>query len=491
MPITARDGSRRCLVTGAFSALLALCVPATAQPPANTPAAGAVEFDEEPFRIDSIGLSMLLPLGCKAEGGTAGAKSAMTISSPDNTWFCNVQNPRLNVADRSAKDFLKNVMTQVLKQSGEIYIREKPGDAVAFKGEIIEGQHTVMIGPVAAERAYLKLPGQGSNPPFIRGYTIFQISSSQFATFELVTTEPLFATAKRDYETMVGTAKFEDPAQVNADRAAAIKTGLKVFERVDEAALRSLIQDQPERWERLYRPSPTGARADDEEIGYRRIRMGIGKRGDLDPSRKNPSAADRQAGFVIRMDARLLDRAGAGKTGFRTVDSQAVYFMTFDRNEEAWNVQNAIREGKSSPAIFSEIGGRVAKTMSVEIRTAGASPKSIHPIIQGDGYINRLESLLLPQILIRSGISADCAFYAYQSEKETIRLRRDFLEQPSDRPGMWRLSTRLGDTAVPQVSIYNANGRLIRTELPKGIITEPISLQELASIWKGKNLPMD
>lgn len=486
---TARDGSRAPLVLGAVCALMWLN-PAYSQPQ-PAPATGAVEFDEEPFRIDSIGLTMLLPVGCKAEGGTAGGKSAITVTSPDTTWLCNVQNPRLSVADRSAKQLLTDVMTEVLRHGGEIFDKDKKNQGpLAFKGEILTDQETVVIGDKAAERVYLKLPGQGSGPAVVRGYTIFQISTNQFATFELVTTEPLFTSARREYETMVGTVKFEDPAQVNADRAAAIKTGLKVFERVDEGTLREIVQAQPERWERLYKPSPTGARADDDEVGYRRIRMSIGKRGDLDPEKKTLGAADRQPGFVIRMDARLLDRTG-GQGSFRTIDSQAVYFMTFDRNEEAWNVRNAIREGKKPPAVFSEIGGRIAKTMSVEIRAPGVNPKSIHPVIQGDGYVSRLESLLLPQILIRAGISADAGFYTYQSEKETIRLRRDFIEQPIGSPGMWRLTTRLADSGVPQVSIYNSKAELVRTELPKGILTEPITLEELASIWRGKNLPMD
>jgi hypothetical protein len=477
--------------------IVALCASAAlppvsiAQPvehPKPPPVRGAVEFDESPFQLDSVGLTMLLPLGARAEGSSSlNGKAAIRIQSADNTWFANLQTPRTSNLTLTSAQVLDDLVTQVLKQSGEIYEAGKPGNLLGYRGRVHVPRETVIINGRTAERAYVWLPGESNNPAFIRGYFVFQLSPSQYVTFELITTEPAFLTARREFEAMVTTASFEDPVKANADRAAAIRTGLKVFERVDETFLRQIIESQPERWERLFRPSPTGSRADDTEIGYRRIRTSIGRRADIDPSRKGTGPGDRQPGFVVAIDARYLDRQG-DKT--RIVDSQGIFYLSFDRTSEAWNVRNAIRDGKQT-SVVSEIGARQDQTMSVEIIPLSGSGRSIRPILQGEGYISRVEALLLPQILIRAGITAEAGFYTYFSEKESVRLRRDLLEQPPERPGMWRITTRMPEALTPQVSIYNAKGELVHAELPRGVVAEPITLPELVSLWRSKNLPMD
>lgn len=448
---------------------------------------GTVEFDEEPFHLDSVGLTMLLPVGSKAEGNTAGGRSTVRIQAADDTWLANIQTPRTSNPDLTSAGVLDDILTQVLRKAGEIYEQGNKGGPVAYKGQVILPRETRVIEGLAAERAFVRVPGEGNSPPFIHGYYVFRLTPVQYVTFELITTEPVLTSARREFEAMVTTAKFADPAKAGAERGQAIATGLKVFERVNESMMRAIVEAQPERWERLFRPGPTGARSDDEEVGYRRIRTAMGRRGDLDPTRTSVGAGDRQPGVVVRMDARFIDSA---KGGGRIVDSQAVYFMSPDRATEGWNVRNAIRLGKEAE-VFTEVGAREGTAMSVSISPAGGAGRTVRPLIQGEGYISRVESLLLAQILIRSGLTADAGFYAYQSETETIRLRRDNLEQPPDRPGMWRLTTTFAGTTQTQVGIFNEKGEMIRTHLPNGVVQEPIAFNDLVSLWQGKGLPMN
>lgn len=463
--------------------------PALAQ---NQPSgvSGTIEFEEESFRLDSIGMEMFLPLGATAESGGVGGRVTATIKHPGGTWLVNITTPRTANPDVTTAHAMDEVVTQVLKSTGEIYDRTRPGEVIGYRGRVIVPRTSLTINGQPAERAYVLLPPEGNQPGVVRGYTIFRLTPQQFVTFELITTEPALTTARRESEGMIGTATFVDPAKVSTARAAAIQTGLKVFERVTPETLREIVEAMPERWERLYRPSPTGARADDEEVGYRRVRAGVGRRGDLDPNKKTIGPGDREPGYVIRMDARWLDRSREGGSKPRVVDSQSIFFLSLDRTREAWSVRNAIREG-TGVGVASELGVRDGRAMSVELNAPGQTARTIRPVIQGEGYVSRLESLLLPQILIRAGITADMGFYVYQSDRETIRLRRDVLEEAPDRPGLWRLTTRLNDQTRPQISLYNAQGALVRAELPRGIIAEPISLDALVSLWRSKNLPMD
>ncbi|GJQ28442.1 MAG: hypothetical protein HBSAPP03_03260 [Phycisphaerae bacterium] len=473
------------------SASLALTAFSFAQVPSTPPslppdAQGTVEFEQEPFRLDAVGLTLFLPLGSTAEAGTMPGKTTVRVKPADNAWIANIQNPRTSNQDLTASKVLEDMVTQLLKQSGEVYERGRPDRPLGYRGVVLLPSETRVIDGRPAQRAYVKLPAEGSSAAIVRGYYVFQLSPAQFVTFELITTEPALTNARRDFEAMVSSARFEDPAKANADRSTAIQTGQKILQRISETTMREIVEAAPERWERLFRPSPTGAKKDDEEIGYRRVRASIGRRGDLDPTRKNPGPGDRQPGYVVRLDARYLDKSGGVA---RTIDSQAIYFLTFDRESEAWNVRNAIRAGTTTDVV-SEIGARQGASMTVEITPAKGAGRTVRPLIQGDGYISRVESMLLPQIMMRAGITAEAGFYAYQSESETIRLRRDILEQPIDRPGMWRLITRFSETQPPQTSVYNAAFDLIRSELPRGVVAEPITLEELGALWRAKGLPM-
>lgn len=472
---------------GALVALSSIAVGQVTSPPSKpTDVRGTVEFAQEPFTLDSVGLTMYLPLGSTAESGSMPGKATVCIKSGD-IWLANIQTPRTSNPDLNPSKVLEELVRQVLKQTGEVFERGRPDRPIGFRGKMLVPAETRILHDRAAEAAYIHIPGEGSNVAMIKGFYVFQLSATQFVTFELITTEPSLTVAQREFEAMVANAVFQDPAKADADRATAIQTGLKIMERVPEATLREIVDANSERWERLYRPDPTGRKSDDEEIGYRRVKMSLGRRGDLEPNRKKAGAGDRQQGFVVNLDARFIDRTGKEP---RMIDSVAVYFLSFDRESEAWSVRNAIRAG-ASVEVTSEIGAREGTSMSVEVIPAKGTGRTIRPIIQGEGYLSRVESLMLPQMMLRAGITAEAGFYTYQSESGTIRLRRDHLEQPIDRPGMWRLSTKLTDSLVPQVSVYNAKFDLVRSDLPRGVVSEPITYDELVSLWQRKGLPIN
>ena len=449
------------------------------------PVVGAVEFSDEPFHLDSAGLTMQLAIGCGAEKMEMGDKATVRIQPKTGSWIMNILTQRTSNPTTTPAQAVDEIVTQIFKQSGEAYDAADPSKLVGVVGAVVEPRRALKLPGGDAERVYIKTPG-GSGPPLIRGYTVFRTSPTQFVTFELIAGEPLFAKARVPYEAMVGTASFDDPSAAGTSRAAAIASGKRVLEQFDIAAMKQLVESRGERWERLYKPASTGANADATELGYRRIRASLGSRASM-----NGGASGGEEGYIIKLDARnLLPDSKGGPP--RIVDTQAVYFMSFDRSEEVWNVRMAVRDNNRIATTAAETGARSGQSMSVQIESTGQPTKQVRPVMQTDGYVSRVEALLLPSMIVKSGVQTDLGFYVYQSEAETVRLRRDLLEQPADKPGVLRLTTKLGDDARrTQISYFNEQGDFLRTEMPDGSIWESTRLESLGALWRAKGLPLD
>lgn len=462
--------------------------PAQRPAPGPKPLAGAIEFAPNPFALDAVGLSMRLPLNAGAQTTSLGSRASVQVSPSDNTWLVNIQTPQTTNPAVTSAETANSIAIQVMKGAGETYDAKDPTKLIGVAGKVLEPCHDVNVNGLVASRLYVAIPNQdGSNS--VRGYTVFKTTATQFVTFELLVSEAGFAKARLVYESMVATAEFRDPNSINNERAAAIGSTLKVLENLDEKSMRELVAAQPERWERMYHTTPSGSPKDAIEMGYRRIRLSLGNRESVGGEIKGG-----EEGVVVHLDARYLPdaRPDIGKQeSRRIVDSQSTYFVSFDRRTEVWNIRMAIREGKQI-ATSTEVGARDGKSMTVQIDAPGRPKQTIKPLLQGEGYLSRVESLLLPQILIRSGVETSFGSYAYRSEGSAVQLRRDTLEQPSDRPGLYRLTTRFAeDKDKSTVSIYNEKGMLIRTELPDGTIAEPISFEQLLNLWKSKHLATD
>lgn len=444
--------------------------------------AGASKLVDEPIRIDSVGLSFFPLEGVQGETTSIGGQSSVALKPADGSWVVNVLTPRTSNADTTIEDVCNEAIKQIASGAGAVY---QDGKLLGWKGRIIAQEYKLAINGSPAARFYLEVPQGEKDPSLVRGYTVFKVGNDRFTIFDLTTTGKEFEKVRGQYETLVGTAKFMDAGELAASRGAAVAAGLKLMQGIDDQGLRDIVSSSPERWERLYKPGTTGAASDDTEIAYRRIRSWLGKRGELNTARKNDQyrGIDAQEGILVRIDARQI-------VDGRVFDSQGMYFVSMDREEEAWTLSNNVREG-TSRSVATETGARAGKSMTVSTVVTGDPGQTIKPMIQGDGYISRVESFLLPRILIRGGVPADYGFYVYQSDTANIRLRRDELSQPSDAPNVWKISTKLKEDAKAMVSIYNSKGEFIRTEMPDGSRWEPTTLDKLVKLWREKNLPLD
>lgn len=473
---------------------------------------GLVEFSDRSIKIEEVGLTMRLPVGCASErismSTQYNSQSLIQIVAEDQSWRVNVQTPRTSNPDMTCTMVVDDVVTKLIDAvttiRGDPDLTKPQRIPAEKRGVVLDRQPNAKTPSLSIragerdlpiERVYLALSRGDNEIAQIRGYTVAQVAPAQFVTFDLLVPETEYARVRPIYEAMIASIRIGNPDDVTTARGAGIDAGLALMRGLSTEDYNAVIRSKPERWVRLYRPAASAARTDAEEIGYTRIRLSQGQRGQLDPSRPKSrwSASEKQDGYIVEIDARFRD-------GGRLVDSKAVYFMSPDRNEEAWTVRNAIRDekgakGRDGKRVLigeaTEIGGRVGTSMSVTIRVSGQPDTEVKPQIQSEAYINRVEVFLLPQFMLRKKAAAEFAFYAWQSEHQRIKLRRDNLEQPVDMPGVWRLTTHIGEEPNAQVALFKENGDLIRTTMANGTIWEPIEADALAKLWQSKGLPMD
>lgn len=462
----------------------------------------AITLAEEPVRLDSVGLKVFLPEGVLSQVDRAGRFETVQISPqpPDISWAVTVKTPRTTNTDATPTEVADGALDQLMEAVGvkrvspdpKTGIRVRPVDPAA---QVIEDVKPLEIAgaPEPGARFYVRLARGLSDPPSVRGYTVFRAGPGQFVVFELFTTDPEFERVRPSYEIIVARAQFADLATQTASRGVAVEAGITLLASLDAGEFRKLVENRPEQLLRSYRGAPGGADHDAVELGYQRIRARVGKRGELD-RRRDPAKwddADRQEGYLVTIEARTLLRDTE-----QIVDSLGTYFMTPDRSEEAWSLQMAIRDGRPKAGrepvgTWFETGARDGDAMTVTVSGKGQAGKNIRPVVPAQGYLTQVEALLLPQILVRSGEPGEFGFYTYQSREESVNLRRDTLTRSEDRPGLWVLSTRITEDALARVARYNERGELIRATLPDKTVIEAIQPERLLQIWKAKGLPMD
>lgn len=469
-----------------------------ASSPSGKPQAttSAVEYGDARMKIDSVGLSLPIPVGASIGQDSIGSRADGMISSGDGSWIMLISAQSVTT-DASLIGAGEAMRDQLIVSAGRIFEQDPDGKVLGVKGRVLEDvRDLVLADKPPAVRFYVNVMANERSAPLVHGFTLFKIGDDQFLTLELRTSESNFPKARAVYENMIASATFTDPVGLASGRIAILEAGSRILEGVDEKLLRTIIAERPERWLRLYIAAPAGAPGDATEIGYQRVRATMGQRGMLDPAKSKDkwSIEDKEDGYVIQLDGRALDDG-------KMIDWQSVLFLSLDRQRETWVTRNALRKigAKSSEAqATSEIGNREGNSITVRFIDAGGVRKDAKPYIKThleiSSYISRVEAFLVPQILIRAKIPAEFGFYAYNPDLREVTIRRDSLHEPADQPGAWMLTSKLAEDREPQLACFNELGQMIWTKVPqqdRTIVWEPIEFNSLVRLWRDKGLPMD
>lgn len=457
---------------------------AARQPGANAPVRAAqAELPalrmDAPFSIPNMGLSVYLPEESlidlsQIEGKT---KAVISPAGQERQWVFQIHNSVST--DRSMT--LAQAIENIVDQRRRAYTtKDERGRTVTAVREF-DRDDSLIIGRTPAQRIYVDVPLDQS--AVATGYTVFQLSPSQFVIFQMDCPVSAFPKVRALYELMVASAQFRDPEEVGADRAAAILAGESVMQAFNSADYEGALDPEPVLY-RIFRPSPTGAAADDEEVGYQRVHLRAGQAGELDPrkAREHWTKADEQAGYLARIEARALN-AGS------VVDTVSVFFLSQDKASELWSITMVVRQGRDSEQ-WIETGIRRGSRLTVKTSRTGAEPTSADWSPLPKGYTSRVEAYLFPRLAVKAATPGIFGFYNYESSLAKMTLRRETLAQ-NPATSTWVMATLISENSNPVRTDFDASGKIIRRILPDGQVMEPVEAARLKRLWADKKLPLE
>lgn len=473
-----------------LAATVALCLPTLAaaqsrqgsSPQSRSAEPVGVRLQNQATRIDPLDLSFFLPQGSVAETTSFGANATMGVELPDKLGVLVVKGQRSNNNELTVKEVADSMIEQLQQSRG---IEDARTGNFRSAATLID-RTTVRVSGLSGERFYLRFaPGADGTPAMVRGISVFRSEPGRFIVFDLMTDSDGFDTARRVYETVVGTAQVTDRDALAARRSTAITNLRSVLDSITPEDLKRIAERYPERWERLNTPAASGDEMDATEHGYRRIRIRTGVRGEVSGRPERTwRAGDRIPGLIVQLDAMALESE-------LRVDTRAIYFVSEDFKEESWTVKMALRQGPTTTE-SSITGARSGTSMTVQLQQGSSSaPTVTRPVIQGEGYISQAIMHILAPILVENAEVGPYAGYAYNPSTNTISLRWDTVEQPADKPGLWIIRSRPDDNTPAVNHVFNARGDLMRSEMHNGRLWEPITLDRLVNLWRRKGLPLE
>ncbi len=488
--------------------------PAPSPPPAAPPRGEqvhrqvtAVDFADEPVRLETVGLTMRVPAGATIQTSQAGTQTTVQVMGPESRWLMIISTPRVGVAAETPTAYLDRALLEAL--SGNTIKDQRTGETIAVQGSVtartpnfsVPGSMDAAGKPMPGERASLSIPpttAGGGGAATRRTLTVFRPTDDLFCVIELLCPEAEFAAATRVYELAVATAVFSDPGRLAASRRDAALAGIAFLRGLTAEAYERAAADTATHWYRVYRPAQDGGT--DEEVAYRSLRVFKGTRAQIDPKVAGPGAggpavsALNPAGYLVEIGARQLDRATAAASvlgdaaALHVYDIRGLYFVSADRQHEAWSLTTAIREGKGKPpAMFSETGTRDGTQMTVLLTVPGKPLRTIRPTVPPEGYVSQAEVYLLPRLIVQGGAEGGLGLYAYHTASGSVVLRRDGAARSAE--GTWALTSRPNESGEPMTATVDAAGRMVLAHWPGGLVVEPLPLEEIVKRWSAAGLP--
>nr|AQQ74908.1 hypothetical protein [uncultured bacterium] len=464
--------------------------------PAPAPADAMVPLAEHPYDAPALGISIYLPEDSVV---TAQAISVGTgrlqVQPRGKEWLLQVYNQRSTNKNLTLTEVLDSIIKQ--RQNAEAKAQGEFGKIIDPKtrkpvvSQPFERTESLTVNGVEAARVYMgfrHLQGRAARDLTTTGYTVFRSGPGEFLIAQIDTPDTEFERSRRVYETILATVTFRDMSAIQADRAAAILTGTQLLSSVTADDLESLLDADGPLFFRIYEPSPTQAAQDDTEVAWQRVEVRKGQLGELS-LRKKPvdwSPTEREFGFLATVTGAYVSIDGD------EIRMEARYFLSFDRERETWFVQNLVHQAagpdRKTPQDLNveQTVVRQGKRLTVSVVQSSGAPRVTEFDLPEDGYISKVELMLLPRIVAARNLSGIFGFYAYDSRLDQVVLRRDIFDRTE--LGNWSVRSRDAENARESLAKYDNTGRLLTQALPEGRVVEPIDPQRLLRLWRDKGL---
>jgi len=500
------------LAASCFAAAPPTIGTASAQPGAGGSAnVEAVPLQPEAFEVKAMGLKLYLP----AESGAqtefvADGPARTTIQPPSGRWVIQIVQSRSTDHELTTAQAMDAVVRQ--HEASIRFPSSDPRQAVTLL-EPFDRVDDLRVGGHAATRAYMRpkprfadfdTPDGPLEQTYPRtGYTIVRTEPGEFVTFQLDAAPQEFERARAIYETVIAAAEFDDP-QAEADERRSILTAGRLFmEDVTPEDLDAALYDEP-LWLRVYRPATSGGPEDAEELGYQRVEVRIGQRGELNPSlpKNRWDVEHREYGWLVLIEARM-QTDGLARDGY--IDSRAAFWLSRDRQREFWRVTLDIykpeqddprglvrtrERSKSMQLVRRAVQTLVRHGPTIQVRSdvPGGAPERAEFTAPRAHYLSAVERYLLPRVVAQStedqAALYDLGFYTFDGARSALSLRRDtFRTEPG---GGWTQTTRAREDALPWTTTLDDAGRMITQTLPPDRLLERTSEERLEQLWLNK-----
>jgi hypothetical protein len=480
--------------------LLALFVgrPAAALQDPDSPDFRAEEFglSATPLVNESLGLSFYYPFNAEISVAQSGATTHIVLkdgelreTGPD--WQISIRAaamPAPTAAELAAdlvRQFRRSDPDMKVLQDELFDLGGRSGHLLYVESAVAEGREVGGYLIVPTGILETEADGLGGDAP--------APAASRYLVFRIGTRPEVFERARAALLPMFRTVRVTSAEEIRAKREAQVERARSAIESLTVDRLQSIVG--LDEWYRIYRPTRTGNRADEVEIGYFHLEIREGKRGEANPSRTEDSftSGEHDLGLLVAMDARYLENLERGIIS----DVQTRFWLKWDRSEEVWLTRVTRRQGEQSRTSGEmgirtppELGYSKIQIVRNAIETRERTDKSY---VVTEPYLSQAEVYLLGSLLPRdSSITGDMSFYYYESSLDTgqtLPLRVDEWNPASDGSGNWVLESHLLPDFPPIVSTYDREGRLVRREKSDGSITEPIEVDQLLALWRRKGLP--
>ena len=453
-----------------------------------------VQLSDEVVSRPGLGLTTTLPVGASRSSYQIAGRGADKVTFPGMAAIVNLTEVSLTEA-KALPEVAQAIINEHLASVSSLDVKaDKPTDSQpglrTARGQLL-ARDSREINGWPAEILYVQVASVGGEDA-VYGYGLFMPTGNTLARFELQTTESDWARARPYFEAMLNSTRIVDPELAAAKRATGVEAGTAFFQSLTPDDIREVIGRLGDDWhaDRFYQPAPSGSDEDAVELGYRLTRFAVGKRADLkrDDQRGSSTPEDRQQGFLVFQKARIL-------SGEQMIDVEYGFFVTPDRSQEMWTIRQAVKSVKLPDApptvVVTETGVRDRADLTISRVTKGGPVQTIYPAIEGAGYVSRVEVLLMPYLLMHKDAPGDYRFYAFNQQNDRVTLREDKLEAPTAQRGTWLYTSRPSETASGQKATFDSRMQLVRAEGAGGEVWEPMSVRELAELWKRKGLPIN
>lgn len=446
-----------------------------------TAIAQPLRLADDPVRLDAAGIFVRVPEGAALESRTLGSQQVTTVRLPEGLGTIVLQARPLPESEPApaADEFTRRLAAQLLElpDAGDFNPdRDRPGTrAGAFLGP--GPRLSSPAGPVRP--LYLRLAGRVEGTVVERGIAAFVPAPDRVVLIDLLCSPERARRARQTFEAVLASVQARNPEAAERTSEIERREGAALLASISPERFAEIIRSTDAFFERLHRPKEGSAAT--EEVGYRRTAARPGFRGEVaGKARDRWSRSDHDPGTIVTVDARLL-----GENGQR-VDSKAVYFVDQFRRDETWAVQMSVR-GDGPTTTWTEIGAREGRSLTVNIAQGSTARRSINPSIRVEGYLSRVEAILLPRLLADAGEPGEYTFASYDSQREGVVERTEVFERS---PEGWTLRTTFED-GRNQTTVIRPDGALVRTSLDSGLVWEPIEFDRLFRLWSSQGLPVD